>query len=43
MAAEPIPAPRPKTGIPKNPGRRELGMTATLLNELDRRVNLKCL
>ena len=31
MAAEPIPAPRPKTGIPKNPGRRELGMTATLL------------
>src|SRR6188768_1969905 len=29
MAAEPIPAPRPKTGIPKNPGRRELGMTAT--------------
>src|SRR6188508_3296785 len=31
MAAEPIPAPRPKTGIPKNPGRRELGMKATLL------------
>ena len=31
MTAEPIPAPRPKTGIPKNPGRRELGMTATLL------------
>ena len=31
MTAEPIPAPRPKTGIPKNPGRRDLGMTATLL------------
>ena len=31
MAAEPIPTPRPKTGIPKNPGRRELGMSATLL------------
>src|SRR6187431_1383915 len=25
------PAPREKTGIPKNPGRRELGMKATLL------------
>lgn len=30
--AEPTaPAARPKTGIPKNPGRRELGMSATLL------------
>jgi thymidylate synthase (FAD) len=35
MTAEPSPAasaaPRVKTGIPKNPGRRELGMKATLL------------
>ena len=31
MTAEPIPAPRPKTGIPKNPGRAELGLKATLL------------
>jgi thymidylate synthase (FAD) len=27
----PAPAARPKSGIPKNPGRRELGMKATLL------------
>ena len=33
MTAEPVPSPtpKPKSGIPKNPGRRELGMTATLL------------
>ena len=33
MTAEPVtnPTPKPKSGIPKNPGRRELGMTATLL------------
>src|SRR3982750_109303 len=30
-AAASAPAPRVKTGIPKNPGRRELGMKATLL------------
>jgi thymidylate synthase (FAD) len=28
---DPAPAPRPKTAIPKNPGRRDLGMSATLL------------
>src|SRR4029450_7385 len=33
MTAEPVtsPTPKPKSGIPKNPGRRELGMTAALL------------
>jgi thymidylate synthase (FAD) len=31
MTVEPIPAPRPQPSIPKNPGRRELGMKATLL------------
>jgi thymidylate synthase (FAD) len=30
-SSAPSPAPRVKTGIPKNPGRRELGMKATLL------------
>ena len=30
-AASTAPAPKVKTGIPKNPGRRELGMKATLL------------
>ena len=31
MTAEPASAPREKTAIPKNPGRRDLGMKATLL------------
>jgi thymidylate synthase (FAD) len=31
MTAEPTTNPREKTGIPKNPGRRDLGMKATLL------------
>jgi thymidylate synthase (FAD) len=31
MTAEVTPAPREKTGIPRNPGRRDLGMKATLL------------
>ena len=33
MTAEPVtnPTPKPKSGIPKNPGRRELGISATLL------------
>src|SRR5438552_17847433 len=31
LPASSPPAPREKTGIPRNPGRRELGMKATLL------------
>ena len=31
MTVEPAAAPREKSGIPKNPGRRDLGMKATLL------------